>query len=133
MIILDTHTLVWLDEGSTRLGQHSLSTINLALKSQELFVSAISFWEVAMLVNKGRIIMQMSIESWRKGLIDNGLQEIPLTGGDGIKSALLSNFHGDPADRMIVATTIESNAILCTADKKILTWDQSLQRIDARE
>ena len=133
MILLDTHTLVWLDEGSTRLGQHSLSTINQALKSQELFVSAISFWEVAMLVDKGRLIMKMSIESWRKGLIDNGLQEIPLTGGDAIKSALLTNFHGDPADRMIVATAITLNAILCTADKKILTWDQSLQRIDARE
>ena len=133
MIILDTHTLVWLDEGSTRLGQHSLLLINQALRSQELFVSAVSFWEVAMLVEKGRLIMQMSIASWRKGLIDNGLQEIPLTGGVAIQSALLTNFHGDPADRMIVATTIESSAKLCTADKKILAWNQSLQKINARE
>ena len=67
MIILDTHALVWLDEGSTRLGQHSLSIIDKALKSQELFVSAISFWEVAMLVDKSRLIIRTSIESWRKG------------------------------------------------------------------
>lgn len=86
-----------------------------------------------MLVDTGRLNMQISVESWRKDLLDNGLQETPLTGGDAIKSTLLPNFHGDPADRMIVATAIESNAILCTADKKILTWDQSLQRIDARE
>jgi len=131
MILLDTHTLAWLDEGSKRLGNQSLSLINQALKSEELVVSAISFWEAAMLVEKGRLNMQMDINSWRRQLIEKGLQELPLTGDIAIHSANLKNFHGDPADRMIVATAIHLTATLCTADKKILSWDTDLLRLDA--
>ena len=133
MILLDTHTLVWLDEGNNRLGQDSLSMIDQALQSKELYVSSISFWEVAMLVNKGRLDMQISIELWRKNLLDNGLQELPLTGDTAIHSALLNDFHGDPADRMIVATAIQETATLCTADEKILVWKSKLLRSDARK
>lgn len=133
MILLDTHTLVWLDEGNKRLGKRSLSMIDKALKSKELYVSSVSFWEVAMLVNKGRLEMQISIELWRKNLLDNGLQELSLTGDVAIQSALLNDFHGDPADRMIVATAIQSTTKLCTADEKILVWKSNLLRFDARK
>jgi len=50
-----------------------------------------------------------------------------------IQSVLLAEFHGDPADRMIVATAIQSDTSLCTADKKILSWNHYLPRINARE
>ena len=133
MILLDTHTLVWLDEGNERLGKQSLSLINQAFKSEKLFVSAISFWEVAMLVEKGRLEMQMDVDSWRQQLIAKGLQEIALTGNTAINSATLKNFHGDPADRMIVATAIHLTATLCTADNKILSWINDLLRLDARK
>ena len=86
-----------------------------------------------MQVEKGRLTMQMSVELWRKSLIANGLQEIPLTGNIAIQPALLNDFHGDPADRMIVATALESTAKLCTADQKILAWNQQLQRFDAKD
>lgn len=132
MILLDTHTLIWLDEGNSRLGKQALSLIDQSLQSRELFVSAISFWEVAMLVEKGRLDMQMNVALWRKSLLDNGLQEIALSGNIAIQSALLIDFHGDPADRMIVATAIESTMPLCTADKKILLWGEKLLCCDAR-
>ena len=77
--------------------------------------------------------MQMSVELWRKSLIANGLQEIPLTGNIAIQSALLIDFHGDSADRMIVATALESTATLCTADVKILAWKQELHRLNAKD
>ena len=133
MILLDTHALVWLAEGNPRLGQHSRSMIDQALKSKELYISSISFWEIAMLVEKKRLTMQMSVELWRKSLIANGLQEIPLTGNIAIQSALLIDFHGDPADRMIVSTALESTAMLCTADTKILRWEQALHRLNAKD
>ncbi len=133
MILLDTHTLIWLDEGSERLGKQSLSLINQAFKLEKLFVSAISFWEVAMLVEKGRLDMQIDVNLWRQQLIANGLQEISLTGNTAIHSATLKDFHGDPADRMIVATAINLTATLCTADKKILTWNNDLLRLDAHK
>lgn len=132
MILLDTHALVWLDEGSPRLGKEALPLIDKALKSSELFVSTISFWEVAMLVEKGRLEMQSEVDLWRQSLINNGLQEVALTGDIAISAALLKDFHGDPADRMIVATAIQLAAFLCTADEKILAWKHKLVRVNAR-
>ena len=132
MILLDTHTLVWLSEGNDKLGGRSLSLINKALKSKELFASSISFWEVAMLVEKKRLKMSLSVELWRKELLDNGLQEISLNGKIAIQSAILPNFHGDQADRMIVATAINTSLTLCTADEKILDWQSQLTRINAK-
>jgi len=132
MILLDTHSLVWLSEGNDKLGGRSLSLINKALKSKELFASSISFWEVAMLVEKKRLKMSLSVELWRKELLDNGLQEISLNGKIAIQSAILPNFHGDQADRMIVATAINTSLTLCTADEKILDWQSQLTRINAK-
>ena len=132
MMLLDTHVLVWLDEGSQRLGNQSLSSIDAALKDGELGVSVISFWEVAMLVNKGRLKIQMDLQLWRRSLLESGLQEIPLTGEVAIYAALLDDFHGDAADRMIVATAQYLNAELVTADEKILSWKHELLRMDAR-
>ena len=132
MIILDTHALVWLDEGSDRLGEKSLSRIDQSLQSGELYVSAISFWEVAMLVKKGRLTIKMDVGLWRRNLLGNGLQEIALSGDVALYAALLEDFHGDPADRMIVATARHLNAMLCTADEKILAWKQELPCLDAR-
>jgi PIN domain nuclease of toxin-antitoxin system len=133
MMLLDTHALIWLDEGSHRLGKESLSLIDLSLQSNELSVASISFWEVAMLIVKGRLEMQMTAEIWRQDLIDNGLQEISLTGNIAIQAALLKDFHGDPADRIIVATALHATATLCTADKQILSWKQNLLRLDAQK
>jgi PIN domain nuclease of toxin-antitoxin system len=132
MIILDTHALVWLSEGNSKLGTESLCLIDKALKENELFVSAISFWEVAMLIEKGRITMECSVTEWRISLMKHGLQEIPLAGDIAVESAQLVDFHGDPADRMIVATAIKSTANLCTADQKILDWKHGLATLNAK-
>lgn len=131
MVLLDTHTLVWLSEGNAKLGDESRQIIDSALQANELFVSSISFWEVSMLVEKKRLKMDVSVSEWRANLLNKGLQEIPLKGHTAIESAQLVGFHGDPADRMIVATAIHSILTLCTADQKILDWEHNLPRISA--
>jgi PIN domain nuclease of toxin-antitoxin system len=131
MLMLDTHALVWLDEGNPRLGAKALQTINKALASGQLCVASISFWEIAMLVRKKRLDIQIELEVWRSELLQNGLQEIPLQGSTALRAGQLRAFHGDPADRMIVATAIENSATLITADKKILDWNKLHQKIDA--
>ena len=85
-----------------------------------------------MLSEKGRIVLFISIDAWREELINNGLQEIPLSGEIAIKSASLKDFHGDPADRVIVTTAINAGMTLCTADRKILEWQYSMHRINAK-
>ena len=86
-----------------------------------------------MQIEKRRLALKMSVSLWRKSLIDNGLKEVDLTGDMAIYSANLSNFHGDPADLVIVAAANSLTAILCTADEKILGCDLSLMRLDARK
>ena len=132
MKLLDTHVLVWLTEGNPRLGSDSLQTINSALKAGKLGVPAICFWEIAMLVAKQRLTLQMDLNVWRFELLQTGLLEIPLQGSTAIRAGQLISFHGDPADRMIVSTAIENSATLITADEKILAWDQLLLKINAR-
>jgi PIN domain nuclease of toxin-antitoxin system len=58
--------------------------------------------------------------------------EIPLQGTTAVRAGQLQMFHGDPADRIIVATAIENGATLVTADEKILSWEPLRQKIDAR-
>lgn len=132
MLLLDTHVLVWLDEGNPRLGPAALQTINEALVAGQLAVATISFWEVAMLVEKQRLTMKTKLADWRFELLQTGLLEIPLSGATAILAGQLISFHGDPADRLIMATAIENEATLVTADEKILAWDQYPNTIDAR-
>jgi PIN domain nuclease of toxin-antitoxin system len=108
VILLDTHVLVWLDEASPRLGSDAIVRIDAAFQADNIAVSAISFWEVAMLVRKGRIRLDMDLSIWRNDLLEQGIIELPVTGEIGIKAAGLESFHGDPADRLIAAT-----ALLC--------------------
>jgi len=132
MIILDTHALVWLDAGSDQLGSGAIRLINQGLAENQLAVSAISFWEVAMLVNKGRLSLNITPAIWRKELIGRGLLEIPVDGSIGLEAASLAGFHGDPADRLIVSTVLATGSSLVTADKKILHWTGLTQKHDAR-
>jgi PIN domain nuclease of toxin-antitoxin system len=131
MLFLDTHVLVWLDEGSPRLGTKALQAINGALAAGQLGVASISFWEIAMLVRKRRLDIRIELDVWRLELLQNGLLEIPLQGSTALRAGQLQNFHGDPADRMIVATVLEHSATLVTADQKVLDWGNLHQKIDA--
>ncbi len=131
MLLLDTHVLVWLDEGNPRLGTKALQAINQSLATGQLGVASISFWEIAMLVEKGRLDIRMELDIWRLELLRNGLLDIPLESCTALKAGQLQDFHGDPADRMIVATALEHTATLVTADRKILDWGKHLQTIDA--
>jgi len=130
MILLDTHALVWMDAGSNKLGPRARIKIDAALGEDALAVSAITFWELGMLQTKKRLELPPLMQ-WRRELMEMGLREIPVTGADGIVANQLSNFHSDPADRLIVATAISSDALLVTADRRILEWPGEMGRVDA--
>lgn len=132
MILLDTQVLVWLRSGNSRLGSQAGNAIELSWASGEVAVSAISFWEVAMLHDKKRLNLLQDIGNWRKSLMEEGLVEIAVDGEIGIRSVNLADFHGDPADRIIVATALGGHQLV-TADGKILGWPGPLSRLDARK
>ena len=132
-VLLDTNALIWAVEGHERLGPESRSIADSALQEDRLFVSAISFGEVALLARRGRVVLAYPSSEWRRNALSLGIGELPLTGEIGIRAAELDGFPGDPADRMITATAIAQGATLITADSSILGWSSMLGRHDARK
>ena len=130
MILLDTHVMLWLRLGEPRLGTNARREIDQAWQSNEVGVSAISFWEVAMLKDKGRIRFPMDVELWRREQLAQGLVEISVDGEIATRAGLLPHMHGDPADRLIVATALADHRLV-TADRRILDWPGQLSRLDA--
>ena len=133
MIVLDTHVLVWLDGGISRLGEEAAGLIDTEFAADGVSVSAISFWEIAMLVANDRLVIAKPLLRWRDELLAAGLRELPVDGRLGVEAADLSDFHGDPADRLIVATALQIGCKLVTADRQILGWSGPNQAIDARK
>ena len=125
MLVLDTHVWVWLLEGSNKLtttkASAALSRIREAVNQSELRVSIISVWEVTMLEAKGRIRFSVPCLDWiDRALSVPGLALIPITPEIAVDSSRLpGEFHGDPADRLIVATSRRIEAGLVTADRRI--------------
>ncbi len=132
MILLDTHVLLWLRIGDARLGPTARRVIGRAENEGEVSVSAISFWEVAMLQDKGRIELDEDVGSWRRLLLDQGIVEIAITGEIGIRAVGLRDFHADPADRLIVATALAGHQLV-TADQRILNWSGTVNRLRAAD
>ncbi len=129
---MDTHVIVWFRSGDRRLGARASREVADALQNENAAVSTISFWEVGMRLQKGQINIGLPLEAWRRSLVDAGLIEIPVTGAIALRAGMLTDIHGDPADRIIVATAQEGHRLV-TADRRILDWPGLLSRLDARE
>ena len=132
MILLDTQVLVWTRFGDRRLGRRTQREIDNAVRDANVAVSAISFWELAMLHEKHRLTLLQDVGSWRDTLLQEGLVEIPVDGAIGIRANELADFHPDPADRLIVATALGGHRLV-TADRRILDWPGNLDRLDATQ
>jgi PIN domain nuclease of toxin-antitoxin system len=132
LILLDTRVLLWLDRDDPALGNTADKIAEEALALGALATSAITFWEIALLLAKDRVELARSLPQWRHDLLSSGLVECPVVGEIGIAAAHLEHLHGDPADRMILATAVHRRATLVTADQRLLNWPGPLDRDDAR-
>ena len=125
MIVLDTHVLVWwLGGDEAKLSGAAMAAINSELNGGDIVISSISAWELAMLVERGRLTLAMDVAEWLKiaGQVE-GVHFVPVDNEIAVKSTELpGEFHKDPADRMIVATARKLAAPLVTADEKIRNY-----------
>lgn len=117
-VVLDTHVLIWHASESEKLSENARRTIE---SSDYCLVSAISAWEIGMLVSKGRLSLNHDVSKWIKiaGTLPK-IQWVPVDTELAFASTCLpGDFHGDPADRIITATALSVGATLITADQRI--------------
>lgn len=122
MILLDTHVFVRYVNADRRLGRRARSAIDRALGRDELFVSALTFWEMAMLVAKGRLVLRTTVAGARTTALHQGVQEMLIDGDVAIAAGELPGAHGDPIDRVLVATALTRGLELMTMDEILLEW-----------
>ena len=123
MIVLDTHIWVWWVHDAPELPDE-YRTIIEAHETGGFGISAISCWEVAKLVEKGRLGLPLPIQDWLDHALGYpGMQLLPLTPQIAIASTHLPQpFHKDPADQLIVATARVYNCPLVTMDTLIRAY-----------
>jgi PIN domain nuclease of toxin-antitoxin system len=122
MIAIDTHIWVWWVQNDTRLTTKYQQWLR-ENESDGIGVSIVSCWEVAKLVEKGRLILPLPINEWLEAaLVYPGVRLLDLTLSIVIDSTQLAGFHSDPFDQMIVATARFYASPLLTADAKILDY-----------
>jgi Uncharacterized protein conserved in bacteria len=120
-VLLDTHIWVrWLT-GAQPLPAREIKTLNRLAAANRLNISAISLWEAQMLFSKGRLPLRISFDRWINQATDPGVVNIlPVdTGAVIAMNKLPESFHGDPADRLIVATARFHRLPLATHDSAI--------------
>jgi PIN domain nuclease of toxin-antitoxin system len=123
VILLDTHIWIWWVQDLPKLSAAQLAYLRAA-PPNSLGVSVYSVWEVAMLVDKGRITFQRPVADWvRVALSVPDIQLLDLTPEIAIESIFLPGmFHKDPADRILVATARILDISIVTQDAKILAY-----------
>jgi PIN domain nuclease of toxin-antitoxin system len=136
LLLYDTHAWVWSAAGDAKqLGIGARRAIERAERDGGLRVSAISVWEVAMLQAKGRLQLSLDLAQWvRQALAAPGTRLVGLEPEIAIESTRLpGDLHGDPADRILVATARILGARLLTRDRPILAYAEQghLSVVDA--
>ncbi|HQU36675.1 MAG TPA: type II toxin-antitoxin system VapC family toxin [Anaerolineales bacterium] len=123
MIVLDTHVWVWWVHGGEQLTKNQISAIQ-ANEDDVIGISAITCWEVAKLVELGRLELSTPVEKWiEEALNYPGIRFLELSPEISVESTRLpGEFHRDPADQIIVATARIYNCALVTSDEQIIEY-----------
>lgn len=118
-LLLDTHVWIWSRVDPRRLSRKV--TKALAKPENELWLSPISVWELAILAAKGRMVLKVPLDSWVREAIESApLREAPITHDVALETASILLDHPDPADRFIVATARVFDFTLVTADARLI-------------
>lgn len=119
-LLLDTHVLLWAAGEPDKLSDRARSL--LEDPANQLYFSPLSLWEVAIKSGRGRADFQVDPGLMRRGLIDNGYEELPIRGEHAVQIATLPPIHRDPFDRMLIAQAQVEGITLLTVDADIARY-----------
>lgn len=135
MIAIDTQALVWYFQGDERLGSGAIQLIETQ-RATRIVIPTIVAWEIAMLVDKERIALGLTPSLWFAHVLTTRGFEFGSFGVElGLDAGSLpGRIHGDPGDRLVIATARALDCPLLTSDEKILAYaaNKHLKAIDAR-
>jgi len=126
-LLLDTHIALWLDSGDKRLRSSTRALVDGCWRNGgTIFLSAVTAWEIALLVDTGRIELDVPIEAWIERFLERpGIEAVPLGHGPACRAYQLHQLeHRDPADRLLIATAIELAYPLVTYDERIARFSK---------
>ena len=121
MILLDTHAWVWFISNPEKLSSKAMKSIDKAMQENDVLISCISAWELALLVQKKRLELTMDVSEWISSSEQLPfIRFISIDNGIAVHSVYLPQpLHNDPADRIIIATSMKYGAPIVTMDEKI--------------
>lgn len=119
-LLLDTHALLWWQAGGERLSPRARRLIDGAPR---LFLSAISVWELAMMVDQAVVALDRPTQIWVHDLLADGIITVAeLTPAIAVAAAHLADFTGDHADRIIYATAVQNQLTLVSKDDRLADY-----------
>jgi PIN domain nuclease of toxin-antitoxin system len=126
-ILLDTHLLLWAAAQPEKLSEGALALINS--KDNQLMFSAASLWEIAIKATLGRTDFSVDPGLVRRGLLDNGYNELSVTGAHAVALTNLPALHKDPFDRILVAQAAVEGVLLLTSDDMVAQYPGAIRRV----
>ncbi len=132
-LLLDTHILLWAagaGPDATDLGEMPKAAEELIVDpANEMVFSAASIWEVAIKASLGRSDFRADAYMLRRGLLDNGYEELPITGGHAAAVSQLPPIHKDPFDRLLIAQATAEGLTLLTADALLSSYPGPIRKV----
>lgn len=124
MIVLDTHALLWWVDNPAQLSEPASEIIVQAMMTKSVYVSCFTSWEIALLVERGRLHLALDVRDWLARCEQLPfLSFVPVSTAIAVESVRLPDFpHADPADRIITATALSLGAKLVTKDEKLRSY-----------
>ncbi|HCS63158.1 MAG TPA: PIN domain nuclease [Cellvibrio sp.] len=126
-LLLDTHLLLWLAATPKKLSKKARTLIED--QDNELFFSAASIWEIAIKQTLGREDFIADAHLLRRGLLDNGYNELPILSNHAVAVNGLPDIHKDPFDRMLVAQATVEGFVLLTADLTVAKYPGPINKV----
>ncbi len=126
-LLLDTHLLLWAASEPVRLPPAAREWIDDL--SNELLFSAASLWEISIKNSLGRSDFRVDGRLLRRGLLDNGYRELPISSEHAVFVESLPPLHKDPFDRMLIAQATIEGITLLTTDEQVARYPGPIRKV----
>lgn len=124
-LLLDTHIYLWCVNDDPQLSEVARSLI---LAAEQVYVSSITIWEIAIKAKLGKL--EADVDDLTSAIINSGYQELPFTAKHAVVVAGLPNIHRDPFDRALIAQAISEPLRLLTVDKELRSYSELIDVFD---